>query len=137
MCTSCRKRDGHSRKVGFPDFRCVHVGRELRFAWLVSFCCFPVKDVRAPGRCHYVDTEPRRLRRKIKEKIKNKVGSYPAMWMQLMQFAFTGYRGQALEEWERLVRQYDAQSSDTLQDTTKAAVLTKTHRIQNGASTLE
>ena len=23
-----RKRDGHSRKDGFPDFRCVHVGRE-------------------------------------------------------------------------------------------------------------
>ena len=28
-----------------------------------------------------------------------------------------------LEEWERLVRQYEAQSSDTLQDTIKAAIL--------------
>ena len=32
-------------------------------------------------------------------------------------------RGQALEEWERLVRQYEAPSSDTLQDTIKAAIL--------------
>ena len=31
--------------------------------------------------------------------------------------------GQALEEWERLVRQYEAQSSDTHQDTIKAAML--------------
>ena len=42
---------------------------------------------------------------------------------QLLQFPFTGERGQALEEWERLVRQYEAQSSDTLQDTIKAAIL--------------
>ena len=28
-----------------------------------------------------------------------------------------------MEEWERLVRQYEAQSSDTLQDTIKAAIL--------------
>ena len=34
-----------------------------------------------------------------------------------------GDRGQALEEWERLVRQYEAQSSDTLQDMVKAATL--------------
>ena len=34
---------------------------------------------------------------------------------QLKQIA--GDRSQALEEWERLVRQYEAQSSDTLQDT--------------------
>ena len=47
---------------------------------------------------------------------------YRAMLMQLLQFPFTGDRGQALEEWERLVRQYEAQSSDTLQDTIKAAV---------------
>ena len=43
--------------------------------------------------------------------------------MQLLQFPFTGDRGQALEEWERLARQYEAQSSDTLQDTIKAATL--------------
>ena len=36
-------------------------------------------------------------------------GRYRAMLMQLLQFAFVGDRGQALEEWERLVRQYEAQ----------------------------
>ena len=50
-------------------------------------------------------------------------GRYRAMLMQLLQFPFVGDRGQALEEWERLVRQYEAQSSDTLQDTIKAAML--------------
>ena len=34
------------------------------------------------------------------------------MLMQLLQVPFVGDRGQALEEWERLVRQYEAQSSD-------------------------
>ena len=48
---------------------------------------------------------------------------YRAMLMQLPQFPFTGDGGQALEEWEELVRQYEAQSSDTLQDTIKAAIL--------------
>ena len=47
-------------------------------------------------------------------------GRYRAMLMLLLQFPFTGDRGRALEEWERLVRQYEAQSSDTLQDTIKA-----------------
>ena len=47
------------------------------------------------------------------------------MLMQLLQFPFTGDRGQALEEWERLVRQYEAQSSDTLQDTINAAILAR------------
>ena len=41
------------------------------------------------------------------------------MLMQLLQFRFTGDGGQALEEWERLERQYEAQSSDTI----KAAIL--------------
>ena len=50
-------------------------------------------------------------------------GRYRAMLMQLLQFPFVGDRGQALDEWERLVRQYEAQSSDTLQDTIKAAIL--------------
>ena len=50
-------------------------------------------------------------------------GRYRAMLMQLLQFPFVGDRGQALEEWERLVRQHEAQSSDTLQDTIKAAIL--------------
>ena len=45
------------------------------------------------------------------------------MLMQLLQFPFVGDRGQALEEWERPVRQYEAQSSDTLQDTIKAEIL--------------
>ena len=38
------------------------------------------------------------------------------MLMQLLQFPFTGDRGQALEEWECPVPQYEAQSSGTLQD---------------------
>ena len=50
-------------------------------------------------------------------------GRYRAMLMQLLQFPFMGDRGQALEKWERLVRQYEAQSSDTLQDTIKTAIL--------------
>ena len=50
-------------------------------------------------------------------------GRYRAMLMQLLQFPFVGDRGQALEEWERVVRQYEAQSSETLQDTIKAAIL--------------
>ena len=41
-------------------------------------------------------------------------GRYRAMLMQLLHFPFVGDRGQALEEWERLVPQYEAQSSDTL-----------------------
>ena len=45
------------------------------------------------------------------------------MLMQLLQFPFVGDRGQASKEWERLVRQYEAQSSDSLQDTIKAAKL--------------
>ena len=45
------------------------------------------------------------------------------MLMQLLRFLFTGGRGQALEEWERLVRQDEAHSSDTHQDTFKAVVL--------------
>ena len=49
-------------------------------------------------------------------------GRYRAMLMQLLQ-PFTEDRGRALEERERLVRQYEAQSSDTLQDTIKAALL--------------
>ena len=32
--------------------------------WLVSFGSFPVADVPALVRCHFVDTEPRRLRSK-------------------------------------------------------------------------
>ena len=50
-------------------------------------------------------------------------GRYRAMLMQLLPLPFVGDRGQALEEWERLVRQYEAQSSDTLQDMIKAAIL--------------
>ena len=51
-------------------------------------------------------------------------GRFRAMLMQLLQFPFTQDRGQALEERDRLVREYEAQSSDTLQDTIKAATLT-------------
>ena len=50
-------------------------------------------------------------------------GRYRAMLMQLLQFLFMGERGQVLEECQRLVRQYEAQSSDTFQDTIKAAIL--------------
>ena len=50
-------------------------------------------------------------------------GRYRLMLMQLLQFPIMGDRGQALEEWERHVRQYEAQNSDTLQDTIKAAIL--------------
>ena len=50
-------------------------------------------------------------------------GRYLAMLMQLLQFPLVGDRDQALKEWERLVREYEAQSSDTLQDTIKAATL--------------
>ena len=53
-------------------------------------------------------------------------GRYRAMLTQLLQFPFVGARSQALEEWERLVRQYEPQSSDTLQDTIKAAILAHT-----------
>ena len=54
-----------------------------------------------------------------------RTGRCQAMLMQLLQFPFTGDRGQASEEWERLVQQYEAQSSDTLQDTIKAAMLSE------------
>ena len=37
MCTSSRKRDGHSRNVGFLDLCCVYVGRESG----PSLCWFP------------------------------------------------------------------------------------------------
>ena len=50
-------------------------------------------------------------------------GRYRAMLMQLLQFPFVGDRGQSLQEWERLVRQYEAQSSDTLQEAIKGAIL--------------
>ena len=55
-------------------------------------------------------------------------GRYRAMLMQLLQFPFVGDRCQTLEEWERLVRQYEAQSSDALQDTIKAAILAQPTR---------
>ena len=50
-------------------------------------------------------------------------GRYRAMLMQLLQCPLTGSRGQALKEWERLVRQYEAQNVDTLRDTIKEATL--------------
>ena len=43
--------------------------------------------------------------------------------MQLLQCPLMGSRSQALEECERLVRQYEAQNVDTLRDTIKAATL--------------
>ena len=45
----------------FSDFRCCARGkRELSFAWLVSFCSFPVSDVLAQVMCHcrYGATSP-------------------------------------------------------------------------------
>ena len=50
-------------------------------------------------------------------------GRYRAMLMQLLQCPLTESRGQALEECERPVRQYEAQNLDTLRDTFKAATL--------------
>ena len=47
---------GHSRKDGFLDFRCVHVGREscVSLGWSLS-AVFPVTDVLAHWvRCHIV-----------------------------------------------------------------------------------
>ena len=46
-------------------------------------------------------------------------GRYRGMLMQLLQCPLTGSRSQALEEWERPVRQYEAQNLDTI----KAAIL--------------
>ena len=46
-------------------------------------------------------------------------GRYRAMLMQLLECPLTGSRGQALEEWERPVRHYEAQTLDTI----KAAAL--------------
>ena len=43
------------------------------------------------------------LRRFLEEWEPAHRGRYRAMLMQLLQFPFTGDRGQALEEWERLV----------------------------------
>ena len=65
-------------------------------------------------------------------------GRYRAKLMQLLQFPFVGDRGRALAEWERLVRQHEAQSSDTLQHTIKAAILcTQPTRSMNGGGTLD
>ncbi|CAK0840370.1 unnamed protein product, partial [Prorocentrum cordatum] len=50
-------------------------------------------------------------------------GRFRAMLMQILQYQFTGDRGLAIEEFERLVRQYEAQSGDILQETIKAAVI--------------
>ena len=50
-------------------------------------------------------------------------GRYRAMLIQLLQCPLMGSRGQALEECECLVRQYEAQNVDTLRDTIKAATL--------------
>ena len=50
-------------------------------------------------------------------------GRYRAMLMQLLQCPLTKSRGQALDEWECPVRQYEAQNVDTLRDTIKAATL--------------
>ena len=52
-------------------------------------------------------------------------GRYRAMLMQLLQCLLTESRGQALEECECPVRQYEAQNVDTLRDTTKAAILAR------------
>ena len=60
-------------------------------------------------------------------------GRYRAMLMQLLQCPLTGSRGRALEEWERLVRQYEAQNLDTLGTRSKHQYWHTTHRIQSGA----
>ena len=50
-------------------------------------------------------------------------GRHRAMLMQLLQRPLMGSRGQAMEECECPVRQYEAQNVDTLRDTIKAAIL--------------
>ena len=50
-------------------------------------------------------------------------GRYRAMLMQLLQCPLMGNRGQALEQCECPVRQYEAQNVDTVRDTIKAAIL--------------
>ena len=62
-------------------------------------------------------------RRFLEEREQVNRGRYRAMLMQLLQYPLTGSRGQALEEWECPVRQYEAQNLDTLRDTIKAATL--------------
>ena len=47
-------------------------------------------------------------------------GRYRAMLMQLLQCPLTRSRGQALEEWQRPVRQYEAQNLDTIKEATLA-----------------
>ena len=47
-------------------------------------------------------------------------GRYRAMLMQLLQCPLTGSRGQALEEWERPVRQHETQDLDTIKAATLA-----------------
>ena len=58
------------------------------------------------------------------------------MLMQLLQFPFVGDRGQALEEWERLVRQYEAQVQTRFRTRLKQQYWHTAHKIQNGGGML-
>ena len=53
---------GHSRKVGFPDFRCVQVGIERAEHRLVGL--FRHRRSGTGSVSPFLDTEPRRLRLK-------------------------------------------------------------------------
>ena len=71
-------------------------------------------------------------------------GRYRAMLMQSLQCPLTESRGQAFEEWERPVRQCEAQNLDTLGDTIKAAILAHNpqdsewfRRVRLSATTLQ
>ena len=77
MCTSFRNRNGHSRKVGFflTFVVCMWEEKaELRLICLFSVVC-PVTDLLALVRCHFVDTEPCRLRLKFRKIEKSAVPS--------------------------------------------------------------
>ena len=62
---------------------CAGGKRELSFAWVVSFCTFPVTDVLALVRCHFVDTEPRRLRLQSQKK-ERKISTPPLEALRLI-----------------------------------------------------
>jgi len=50
-------------------------------------------------------------------------GRFRAMLTSILNYTFPGDRGKALDEWERMIRQYEAQAGDRLQDSIKSAVL--------------
>ena len=69
QCSLVTRSTNHRPSSLPPSRRCLPRFGEffdgrLSSAWLGFFRSFPVTDVLAPVRCHFVDTEPRRLRLK-------------------------------------------------------------------------